>query len=713
MRLNRLRQSRHRGRIILLQGVVVLVLLGVIVRIRYIQSVFGPMLESDAAKVQQVTQNVLAPRGEILDRNGHPLAYDVPAYMFDIRTGSFSNIVSLSGHLAPILQSSESQVLAVLRRSNHWVQWPMPILATQKDKIVQLAGTTHAQDITFTPTEERIYPDGNLASNTIGYVDHGSVGQAGLEEQYNTQLAGHNGKITYTQDVWGFPIQDTLHTLVAAQPGLNVQTTLDRTIQGFVENQMNQLAQKYQPVHAAIIVTNPQTGAVLGMSSYPNFNPNQYWLASETALSTNWAVNARFEPGSTFKVLTLAAALASQKISLSQTFDSSKFQIDGQTILNWNYVGWGQISFRRAMEYSSNVGFAIMAEKLGWPTLLHYMNIFGFLQPTGIGLPGEANSLIFPPSLQGPVQLATSGFGQGIAVTPLQQMQATAAIANGGKLIQPRIVRALINPTTGKVVESFPPKIINPQVVPPEVASEVSNTMALDVSKGIDTAGAVPGYTVAGKTGTAQVVNPQTGQYYAHRYIVSFIGYAPVQNPQFEVYVTVYWPKTAAGQQWGSTVSAPAASNILRECLEYAHIPPDQTSVSSTQSTSRPAGVKYVDTPSLRGLSVAQVKGSLKQLGLTGVDIAQAQGTVQRQWPSPGVQVPVGSKMFFWAPGGSGKSLLMPNLTGVAMRDVANMLATLGLQFSGSGEGYATSQSIPAGQQVRPGMLVKVQFKAP
>ena len=713
MRLSRPRQSRHRGRMVLLQGVMVLALAGVAIRIRYIQSAFGPMLKSDAAQVQQVTQVVLAPRGQILDRNGHPLAYDVPAYMFDVETGSFSNLAQLAAGLASILQSSKAQVLAVLERSSHWVQWPMPVLATQKDQIVQLVGSAHSQDVTFTPTEERIYPDGELAANTIGYVDHSGVGQAGLEEQYNTQLAGHNGKINYTQDVWGFPIQDTLRTLVPAQPGLDVQTTLDRTIQGFVENQMNQLAQKFHPTHAAIIVMNPQTGAVLAMSSYPTFNPNQYWQSSESALSTNWAVNARFEPGSTFKILTLAAALATQRVSLSQTFNSSKYQIDGQTILNWNYVGWGRISFRRAMEYSSNVGFAIMAEKLGWPTLLHYMKIFGFLQPTGIGLPGEANSLIFPPSLQGPVQLATAGFGQGIAVTPLQQMQATAAIANGGKLIQPRIVRALINSKTGKVVESFPPKVINAQVVPPEVARAVSDTLVLDVSKGIDTAGQVPGYAVAGKTGTANVVDPKTGQYYAHRYIVSFMGYAPAQNPQFEVFVTVYWPKTAPGQQWGSTVSAPAASNILRECLEYAHIPPEQGSSSPIQSTPAQSGLKYVDTPSLNGLSVTQTQARLKQLGLKGINIAQSQGTVERQWPSPGVQVPVGSKMFYWAPGSSGAPILMPNLTGVAMRDAANMLAALGLEFSGIGEGYAVTQSVPAGKQVRPGTLVRVQFKAP
>ncbi|QSO55013.1 PASTA domain-containing protein [Alicyclobacillus curvatus] len=697
----------------------------VIYRISFVQSTFGPGLLASAAKVQDVNRIELAQRGALLDRNGNMLAYDVPAYMLDIKTDAFKNLSSVANALAPVLGTSQSALLQSLKSAVHWRQWPTPILATTKDKVNQVLAalgkadkTDYSQDVTYTPTEQRFYPYGSFAANTIGFVDHSGTGVNGLEAQYNKQLSGTNGEITYTQDLWGMPIQSTVHTVKPPAPGDNLETTIDQTIQGFVEQDMNQLVQNYKPEHAAIIVMDPKTGGILAMASRPTFNPNQYGTASSTALNNNWAVDASFEPGSTFKVLTLAAALATNSINLNHTFMSGHTTIAGRTIYDWNMVGWGVLTYRQALEMSSNVGFAKIAEKVGWPNLIHYMQVFGFLNPTGIDLPGEATSQIFPPSARNAVELATSGFGQGISVTPLQQMVAYAAIANGGKLIRPHLAKALIDPTTGKVVKQFAPVIENPQVVPKSVAAEINQTLVLDVTKGIDTTAAIPGYQVAGKTGTANVVDPKTGKYYSNRFTVSFMGYAPASNPQYEVYVTVNWPKTPIGKTWGSTIAAPTATDILQKCLQYGHVPPDDPAtlpkVNPAQVTKGkgPHAVTMTTVPALNGLTIAAAKSRLVQLGLSP-QIVGTGTVVGNVWPSPGLQVAKGSKVYAVANGGGGSKIAMPDFTGASVRVAMSVLSELGLTADVSGVGYVTSQSVKPGQLVTPGSVLKLVCQVP
>lgn len=714
------RPSRHRRRLLVLQAALWVGLGAVAVRLQFVQAVFGPRLVSAADKTQVRTITVQAPRGSLLDAHGNPLAYDVQAYWVDIHVGRFADKQALAAALAGPLGTVQDTVAKTLAAGSTWVRWPHPVMETQRTQITQaiqkLAPTDDVgQDVTFTPTQERIYPNGDFASNTLGYVDATGRGQAGLELEYDNVLRGKDGKLQEEVEADGTPVVNSEQVIETPKPGDDVQLTLDSTIQGFVEHEMDNLVNQYHPDHAAIIVMNPKTGAILGIASRPSFDPNHYAQASPEALSTNWAVNTAFEPGSTFKVMVLAAALATGTITLNDTFTSGHLTVAGHQISDWNGRGWGVINFRQALEYSSNVGFATIALKLGWDKLLHYMQVFGYLNKTGVDLPAEASSIIFPPSERGPLQLATSGFGQGIAVTPLQQMAAIAAIANGGKLMRPYLAQAILDPTTGKPVRTFGPTVVNPQVVPPDVVKQVNDTLILDVSKGIDGQGYIPGYDVAGKTGTAQAVDPTTGRYYSNRFIVSFIGYAPGWDPQVEVYVTLYWPKTAASNQWGSTVATPAARDILKECLEYYHISPRPTNETPPKTapqdppavTVQPGSAAYVETPNVKGMSLAQAKASLEKLGLR-VSVSGS-STVQTQWPVAGVQVPKGSTVYLYAPIGHGHPI-MPDLTGASMRDATNLLAAIGLSLEALGDGYAVSQSIPPGTVVAPGTRVRVQF---
>lgn len=708
------RPSRNKRRLWVLQiclfGAVSLVAW----RVAYDQQAYGSKLMEAASLTEDRAHTLLAARGQILDSAGHRLAYDVPAFRLDVKVTAFPDKGQLAAILASALniQPDDPRLLAKLSASS-WAEWPNPILEPAKEQILAaLKPLGLDQDVTFTPTEQRFYPYGDFAANTIGFVNQDGVGESGLESEYNAALSGKNGAIQYTQDAQGFPLPSSVTVRQPAVPGENVKLTIDETVQGFVEHEMDNLVSAYHPEDAAIIVTNPNTGAILGISSRPTYDPNKYGSASTEALSTNWAVNSRFEPGSTFKVIVLAAALATHSITLDQTFMSGHMFVKGSEISDWNGIGWGRITYEQALEYSSNVGFATIATKLGWANLNHYIDAFGFNQKTGVDLPLEASSLLFPKSEQGPVQLATSGFGQGIAVTPLQQVAAIGAIANGGRLMRPYITDALID-SSGKVVKQFGPTVVNPQVVPPDVVAKVNHTLVLDVSKGIDAQAIIKGYDVAGKTGTAQAVDPKTGQYYSDRFIVSFIGYAPANNPKFEVYVTLYWPKTAEGNQWGSTIATPAARNILQECLQYYHIQPNGAVQSlPAASVQEASSTRYVETPNLIGQTQVQATNTLKRLGLTPMWMG-SQGTIQSQWPVAGVEVEKTSKIFVWLPQGSASTVVVPDLTGLSMRDVGNMLTALGLQFEPRGSGFATTQTPVAGQKVARGSPVQVLFSPP
>ncbi|GLG01121.1 penicillin-binding protein [Alicyclobacillus hesperidum subsp. aegles] len=716
--------KREKQRIWFVQGMMVLSLAAVVFRVYDVQQVYGRSLKKAADKVIDVTKPLLAPRGAILDAQGNEIAYDVPAYYVDIQLQHVRPYAAQAAAiLAPILGTSESSLVALLSRDDRpseWIQLPTPVEATVKEKLAA-AFNAHAwapdakkiawyNDITFTPTEQRVYPYDEFAANAIGYVSKGT-GQSGVELEYNKLLAGKNGVMSYQQDPTGVPLPGSIHITQAAKPGDNVQLTIDDTIQGYVEHEMDSLMAKYQPAHAAIIVSDPQTGAILAISSRPTFNPNQYWKASLDALSQNWAVSSAFEPGSTFKPFVLAAALQTNSIGLYQTFTSGQITIDNQTIHDWNYTGWGTLTFQQALEESSNVGFSKIALALGWPNMNKYLNLFGFTQPTGIDLPNEATSLLFPKSEQGQLELATAGFGQGIAVTPLQQIAAMDAIANGGKLMRPYIMQKITTPS-GKVVEQTKPTVVRDGFLSQQVIDEVRQSMVLDVSDpkhGIDSGAAIPGYEVAGKTGTAQIVDPTTGQYYSNRFETSFIGFAPANDPKVVVYVTVYWPKTAPDEAWGSTVAIPPARAILQECLNYYHIPPTG-SISVAQDTQGAGQVQYVETPNIVGMTSAQAKQTLANDGLTGMFVGTS-GTVTRQWPEAGIQVAKGSKLYGLLQNAAGTTVAMPNLTGLSLRDATNLLAALGLNIHPSGSGYVVSQSVAAGTTVHIGSGVDVTLK--
>lgn len=713
--------SRHRRRLLSLQALALLALGTVGWRMVDLRVAYGQRLAKAATNAETVKGILTAPRGKLLDSQGQPIALDVPAYVMDVNIKAMQNkLPQLVSLLASALGESQQTVNNFVTSGNYsWLQFRTRVVEQQKEKITagiqklepkQVVGNL----VSFTPTEKRVYPDGVFASNLIGYVNS-SGGAAGLEQQYNSLLTGSNGSYKYTVQADGFPVQTTYKVTHPVKPGDTIKTTINQAIQAFTDESMDALVNKYHPSHAAAIVMDPQTGAILAMSSRPTFNPNSWQTSSSTALNTNWAVNSVFEPGSTFKPVVLAAALTTHKIRLNQTFMSGQMTVAGATIHDWNWWGWGKLTFLGALEKSSNVGFATIATRLGWPDLIKYMTRFGFLKPTGIGLPNEADSIVFSPQNRGPVQLATSGFGQGIAVTPLQQMAAIGAIANGGTLYRPYVVKSIKDPSTGKVVKQVSPHVVRAQVVPTSVANTVRQAMIDDVntSAGIDFSARINGYDVAGKTGTAQVPKPGGG-YYSNRYIVSFIGYAPGWAPKFEVYVTVKRPKAPLGVTWGSTIAAPTARAILKFCLQYEHIlPRGGTTASSSLTSSIPSAdhASYVQMPTFIGQTVKAAKSLAAKDSLTVSEVGSG-NVVDGQWPAASTEVSSGSTVYLSTSAASSgnKNVTMPNLVGSPMRAAGEILGALGLNMDPVGNGFVTNQSVPPGSVIAKGSSVTLTF---
>ena len=360
--------------------------------------------------------------------------------------------------------------------------------------------------------------------------------------------------------------------------------------------ELDQTMAQFQPDDALVVAVSPKTGEVLGMASRPQYDPENYKNYDSTIYNRNLPIWKTYEPGSTFKIITLAAALQEKKIDLfKDTFDDpGQINVAGTTIHCWKRGGHGHETFLEGVENSCNPGFVIMGQKLGKEKLFDYINKFGFGKKTGIDLLGEENGLLFNLKRVGPVELATTSFGQGVSVTPIQQVMAVSAAVNGGNLMKPFVEKMMKDPVTGKVLQEKKPQLVS-QVISPEVSAQVRFALESVVANGTGRNAYVDGYQVGGKTGTAQVV--ENGVYSNNKYIVSFIGFAPGDDPQMVVYAAVSNPK---GLAFGGTIAAPMVKNIIESSLTYLKVPPKPNQMVKKYKY---PDKKIVQVPNLIGLT--------------------------------------------------------------------------------------------------------------
>ncbi|RJS62104.1 penicillin-binding protein [Bacillus sp. PK3_68] len=548
--------------------------------------------------------------------------------------------------------------------------------------------------IIFLRDSKRFYPNGKFASHLIGFtqkleekkgnqVIQRTVGQMGIEKTYEKYLKGKDGKIQYKSDLWGYLLQDKKEMIQEPDDGDHIYLTIDTKIQTFLEDALNEVEKEYKPGKAFAIVADAKTGKILAMGQRPSFHPD-----TRAGLGDNWSndlVEYSFEPGSTMKIFTLASAIEEGVFHPNELYKSGTYKVGREAIRDHNGgAGWGPITYLEGVQRSSNVAMANLLEKMGPDVFRQYLDDFHFGQRTGIRLPNEAKGKIL---YNYPLEKVTTAFGQGTTVTALQLIQAATAVANDGKMMRPYVIDRIVDDKTKKaLVENKPEKVGEP-------ISKETAQQAREVLKSVTTAEhgtgqmyQIQGYEVAGKTGTAQMPNPQGGYLHgANNYIFSFLGMAPAKDPQLVVYVGVAQPNLDG--EAGSVPVSKIFNPVMRNSLQYLNIEPKQT----------PAA-KSIKLENFKNKTVNQVVQELKHNKIE--PIVMGTGTkVVGQSPEARSTLLQGEKVILQ----TDDTVTMPDMENWSLRDVMKAANLAGLKVSYTGEGYVASQNIKPGAPLKKG----------
>ncbi|AHV98384.1 stage V sporulation protein d/sporulation specific d,d-transpeptidase [Paenibacillus sabinae T27] len=602
-------------------------------RLAYVQLSKGEELSAKAENSWRRNIPFTAKRGEIMDREGIPLAYNISSPTVYAIPVQVKDKEGTAMKLAPLLGMTQEKLVTLLSKRESTVRLQpggrkitMELAGDIRD--LQLPGIVVAED------SKRFYPYGDLAAHILGFTGIDNQGITGIENVYDKLLKGIGGNISYLSDAGGRLMPNSSETYSKPQDGLNLELTIDKQIQSIMERELDQAMVKYQANASWAIAMNPKNGEILAMASRPGYEPGQYKEYDPAVYNRNLPIWMTYEPGSTFKIITLAAALNENKVDLKNErfYDPGFIEVAGAKLRCWKKGGHGSETFLQVVENSCNPGFVALGQRLGKDALFQYIRNFGFGSKTGIDLNGEENGILFKPARVGPVELATTAFGQGVSVTPIQQIAAVSAAINGGKLFKPHIAKAWINPDTGQTVSEIKPEMER-QVITEETSRKVREALESVVAKGTGRPAFIDGYRVGGKTGTAQkVIN---GRYSTTEHIVSFIGFAPADDPQIVVYTAVDNPK---GIQFGGVVAAPIVQNILEDSLNYMKVP--------KRADQLPKAYKLGETPIdvVPDLVGATVQDIYEDMNMNFNLVRSGTGdTVINQAPKPGTRVERGS----------------------------------------------------------------------
>ncbi len=543
------------------------VLLMVILKVFYVQVFDYKKLSNLASDLWSRNLPIEASRGRILDRNGVVLADNVTTTSLVLVPNQIKNKKEVCEKLAEILNVSYDEMKKHVFK-NTSIERVHPIGRRLSYEIADKIEALKLDGVYLLKEAKRYYPYKTLLAHVLGYVGIDNQGLSGLELQYDKYLTGEAGAIKYFSDAKGNKL--TLSDVyVKPQDGMDLQLTIDINIQKSVERELDNVVNMMNPDMALAVVMKPKTGEVLAMSSRPTFDPNNYKNYSTEILSRNLPIWASYEPGSTQKIITTAASIEEKVIDIynEHFYDSGGVTVDGARIRCWKAGGHGDQTFLQVLQNSCNPGFVLMGERLGKEKLFSYLDMFGFGSKTGIDLNGEGKGIIFPLSKVGNVELATTAFGQGISVTPIQQITAISAVLNGGNLLRPYVLANVLEPETGNVMYQNKTKVVRKTI-----SEETSKTMryALEtvVALGGGKAAYIDGYRIGGKTGTAQKV--KDGAYLVNNYIMSFVGIVPSNDPEAVLYIAIDNPKNTA--LLSSYTTTPIARRILLDIIDALDI---------------------------------------------------------------------------------------------------------------------------------------------
>jgi cell division protein FtsI (penicillin-binding protein 3) len=646
------REKWARIRIIMIGSVFALLFLNVVGRAFYLQILQHEILEKKADKQHRHKVDLTPARGSILDRNGTTLAESIHMDSCYAEPRRIKDVAGTAAVLAPMLGIPKGELVTKLsvNKSFIWVdRWLAPEVAIRV-KNMKLPG------IGFAPESKRFYPNMEIAAHVVGFTGRDPNGLEGIELKYDSTILGNTGYMITERDALGRNIAIMNTVIKDSSPGKSVILTLDKTIQFIAEKELAKAVTDSNAKAGMALVMESDTGKVLAMANYPTFNPNAYSRYSLAQLR-NHVVTDSFEPGSTFKVFTIAAAIDSDTVKASDVYncENGVYKIAGRTIHDDH--PHSRLTVSEIIKYSSNIGSAKIGFKMGGEELTSYLRNFGFGGRTGIDLPGEAVGSL-KRHLSG-IDLATSAFGQGISLSAIQLTTALSAIANGGNLMKPYLVEQIIN-DNGTVAQTFAPQIVR-RVISADTALKITKMMETVTGEGgTGTKAALDGYRVAGKTGTAQKVDPVTHTYSSKR-IGSFFGFVPADKPKLSITVIIDEPQ---GVKYGGIVAAPAFRAIAQNSLAYLKIQPNQPITAAV----KPADTKAPATPEEDSLSDEESQD------------ASLEGEV------------------------------MPNFHGMSMRRVLQVMEKRGINIRLLGSGRAAEQSPPPGQKIRGDGKVWIKF---
>lgn len=606
------------------------------IRLGYVQFFLSDELTEQATDLWSRDIAFEPDRGHILDEQGEILAENVSTPTVIVIPRQIKNPQETADKLAEILDMPAEKAYEYVTKNESSVRvHPEGRKITEEQE--EAIRVLHMEGVYLAKDSKRHYPFDDHLSHVLGFTGIDNQGLMGIELFYDEKLKGEKGSLSYFSDAKGKRLSQLADIYKPPKDGLHLKTTINTKVQTVIERELNLAEAKYNPDGAIAIAVDPKTGGVLGMSSRPNFSPENYQEVDAAIFDRNLPIWSTFEPGSTFKIITLAAALEEQLVDLEEDEfnDTGSIKVGGANLRCWKSGGHGLQTYLEVVENSCNPGFVNLGLDLGKEKLFSYIDKFGFGKETGIDLQGEGSGILFDLENVGPVELGTTSFGQGVSVTPIQQVMAVAAAVNGGYLYKPHIAKEWIDPLTEKAVDSFEPEL-KERVISEDTSKEVRQALESVVAKGTGRPAYVDGYRVGGKTGTAQKVG-KDGKYMQNNYIVSFIGFAPADDPEIVVYVAIDNPKDTV--QFGGVVAAPIVGTIIEDSMRLLGVKPREDGLDKEYVW--PEQPK-VEIPNLVGMQKEELAEMMTNLS---IEVSGEGDYIVDQAPKAGTNVEEGAKI--------------------------------------------------------------------
>ena len=707
-----------------------------VIRIAYIEFVKGEEYTASMTAQLSTSRTISTKRGKIYDTTGKALALSakvdtvtINPTLICVKNSDAAVAEAKTKELKEKVAKAFSDIFELdyeetLAKVNSTKSLETIARKQEKEKIDALKAWMEEEEystgINIDEDEKRYYPYGSLASSLLGFCGSDNQGLYGLEQKWDSILTGTPGRIITQTDSKQEFIPDKNEKYIEAENGCNLTLTIDANIQSICEKYLKQaVIDNDCEDGGTVIIMNPQTGDILAMVSYPDYNLNEPFVASDNLKSqyTNWdglteaeqtnaiqstwknrTISESYQPGSTFKIITAAIALE-EGIAVTDEVAYNCIGYDmesGIRIGCWKAASHGYQTLRQALMNSCNPAFMQIGRKIGGETFYKYYDAFGLLAKTGIDTAGEEKGLFHNLSNLGPVELATMSFGQGITVTPLQLVTAVSAVANDGVLMQPRLVRQIENADTGIVTTIEPEEVRS--VVSKDTSEKMLDMLTSVVNDGTGTYGQVQGYSIAGKTGTSE---PQGND---DAYVASFIGIAPSENPELVILVTLYNPKGKS--HMGGQIAGPVFAQIASEVLPYLEIPTDSEAAQVTSVT------ETTSLPDVRNKTVSEAKQILEDAGFICSTSGSSDQIVTSQVPTQGTPLEKSAIIkLYTAESTATVSQSVPDLKGMTLAQAKNALKSKNLNISYTGTGKVISQDIPNGTSVEEGTVIHVNLQ--